>query len=497
MGKLKQLAGQTAVYGLSTILGRLLNYLLISLHTRIFLPEAYGVITELYAYATFIMILLTYGMETGFFRFTESEENKETVYSTSLISLLITSLSFIVLIFIFAQQIAVKLQYTNHKEYIIWFGIIMAADAFSTIPFARLRMLNKAFKFAMLKIAGILIFIAMNLFFLVLCPWVVKNNPQSILSSIYSPDVGVGYVFIANLISSLFTIVILLPEMLGIKYKFDPLLWKKIMIYSLPLLVAGLAGMINETMDRILLKHYLPAGSDVMGQVGIYGANYKVAMLMTLFVQMFRYAAEPFFFSHAKDTDAKKMYADIMKYFVIFCLLIFLGVTFYIDIVKFFIGEKFYSGLKIVPIVLLANMFLGIIINLSIWYKLTNLTRYGAYLALFGALITIGLNIWLIPLDNPTFGGYMGAAWATFFCYLLMMIASFFVGRKIYKIQYELKTILLYMAIAIGFYLLSEYLRTSSFWLTIGMNTMLLVIFLLIIIAKEKLILLLVRNKKE
>lgn len=496
MGKLKQLAGQTAIYGLSTILGRLLNYLLVSLHTRIFLPDAFGVITELYAYATFIMILLTYGMETGFFRFSESENDKNKVYTTSLVSVFSTSLLFIFVIFLFAQQIADKLQYSGHKEYIIWFGIIMAADAFSAIPFARLRMLNKAFKFAMLKIAGILIFIAMNLFFLVFCPWAVKNNPQSIFSSIYSPSVGVGYVFIANLISSLFTIIILLPEILNVKIRIDFPLLKKILVYSFPLLVAGLAGMVNETIDRILLKHYLPANSDVMGQIGIYGANYKVAMLMTLFVQMFRYAAEPFFFSHAKEKDAKKMYADIMKYFVIFCLLIFLGVTFYIDIVKFFIGENYYSGLKIVPIVLLANMFLGIIINLSIWYKLTNLTRYGALLAIFGAIVTIVLNIWLIPLDHTTFGGYMGAAWATFFCYVLMMIVSYFVGRKFYKIKYEIKSILLYMLIAVALYFLSEYLRTDSFWLTIGMNSMLLLIFLLFITAKEKLILFLIKNKK-
>ncbi len=496
MSRLKQLAGQTVVYGLSSILGRLLNYLLVSLHTRIFLPEAFGVITELYAYATFIMILLTYGMETGFFRFSESENDKGKVYTTSLVSLFATSLLFVLIISFFAQNIADKLQYSGHKEYIIWFGIIMAADAFTAIPFARLRMLNKAFKFAIFKLAGILVFIFLNIFFLVFCPWITKNNPESVFNFIYKPDIGVGYVFLANLISSIFTVIILLPEIVNVKIRFDFPLLKKILVYSLPLLIAGLAGMINETMDRILLKHYLPASLDIMAQIGIYGANYKVAMLMTLFVQMFRYAAEPFFFSHAKDKDAKKMYAQIMKFFIIFCLVIFLGVMMYIDIVKYFIGKNFHSGLKIVPIVLLANMFLGIIINLSIWYKLTNLTKYGAVLAIFGALVTVVLNILLIPLNNPVYGGYMGAAWATFICYFLMMIASFFMGRKFYRIDYELKPILLYMGVAILLFFVSEYLRTSSFWLTFGMNSILFAIFLLFVIAKEKLILLLLKNKQ-
>lgn len=496
MGKLKQLAGQTAVYGLSTILGRLLNYLLVSLHTRVFLPDAFGVITELYAYATFLLVLLTYGMETGFFRFSESENDKDKVYTTSLVSLFSTSVLFILVIVIFSQQIADKLQYQGHEEYIIWFGIIMAADAFTALPFARLRMLNKAFKFAMLKLTGILVFIFLNLFFLVFCPWITKDNPGSFFHVIYKPETGVGYVFLANLISSLFTIIILLPEIFHLKIRFDFQLLKKILAYSFPLLIAGLAGMVNETMDRILLKHYLPASTDIMGQIGIYGANYKVAMLMTLFVQMFRYAAEPFFFTHAKEKDAKIMYARIMKYFVIFCLVIFLGVMMYIDIVKFFIGEGFHEGLKIVPVVLLANMFLGIIINLSIWYKLTNLTKYGAYLAVIGAVVTIGLNIWLIPLDNPYFGGYMGAAWATFACYFLMMAASFFMGRKFYRINYEVKSILLYIGIAIAIFLISEYLRTGSFWLTLGMNSILFVIFLLFVTAKEKLVLLLVSRPK-
>ncbi|MBI5218246.1 MAG: polysaccharide biosynthesis protein [Bacteroidia bacterium] len=497
MGKLKTLASQTAIYGLSSMLGRLFYYLLVPLHTRVFETGQYGVITELYAYAAFLMIVLTYGMETGYFRFAESEKNKNKVYTTSLIALFSTSLLFVLTVFIFAQPIANWVKYPDHKEYIIWFGIIMAADAFTAIPFAKLRQQNKAWKFAFYKLAGIIINIIANLFFLVYCPWIAKADPHSVFAGIYNPEIGVGYVFIANLIASLFTIILLIPEIFNIRFSFDKILLKKMLWYSLPLLIAGLAGMVNETIDRILLKRLLPDSYDVMDQVGIYGANYKVAMLMTLFVQMFRYAAEPFFFSQAKEKDAKKMYARIMKYFVIFCLLIFLGVMQYIDIVKYFIDIKFHSGLKIVPIILLANMFLGIIINLSIWYKLTNLTKYGACLAIFGAVITILLNILLIPLDHQYFGGYMGAAWATFFCYLAMMIVSYFWGKKHYKIDYDLKNISIYIIIAVVLFLVSDYLHTSNFWMNFAFGSMVMIIFGLFIVAREKLILLFIKDKTK
>ncbi|HBX53450.1 MAG TPA: polysaccharide biosynthesis protein [Bacteroidales bacterium] len=495
MGKLKTLAGQTAIYGLSSMLGRLLNYLLVPLHTRVFATEQFGVITELYAYATFIMIVLTYGMETGYFRFSETEKDENRVYSTSLIALLSSSFLFILITSIFSGQIADFINYSDHAEYITWFGIIMAADAFTAIPFARLRQKRKAWKFAFYKILNISINILGNLFFLVLCPWILKHNPDSFISNIYSPEIGVGYVFISNLIASVFTILLLLPEMMKIKMVFDSPLLKKMLRYSLPLLVAGLAGMINEALDRVMLKRLLSPDTNVMSQLGIYGANYKVAVLMTLFIQMFRYAAEPFFFSEAKSKDAKKMYADVMKFFIVFCLLIFMGVMFYIDIVKHFIGAGFHEGIKIVPIILMANLFLGIIINLSIWYKLTNYTRYGAYIAIFGAVITILLNVLLVPLDNPYFGGYMGAAWTHFICYFLMMILSYFMGQKYYKIKYDLKTIFIYIGVAVGFFFLAAYLRTTNFWLNIGFGTMLLLIFILFVVWKENLVEYLVRGK--
>ena len=478
---IKKLAEQTAIYGLSSVIGRLLNYLLVPLYTRIFLPEVYGIVTEWYAYVAFLIIIFTYGMETGFFRFAESENNLKKVYGTSILSLFFTSLIFIVLTILFAQPIADLLKYSYHKEYIIWFAIIVGIDAFTAIPFAKLRHQNKAKKFVTIKLLNIGVNIGLNLFFLILCPKVIANNPESVLNYIYSPHIGVGYVFLSNLIASIITLILLSTEIFNVKISFDYPLLKKILMYSFPLLIAGLAGMVNETLDRILLKHLLPETVNVMEQIGIYGANYKVSILMLIFIQAFRFAAEPFFFSQYKEKNSKQMYADVMKYFVIFSLFIFLGVMMYIDIVKHFIGQQYHSGIKIVPILLLANLFLGIIFNLSIWYKLNNLTRFGAYIAIFGATITVLLNIWLIPKI-----GYFGSAWATFFCYLSMMIVSFFWGRKYYPVNYNLKRILSYIALALILFFISKYIVVESYVLTLLINTTLLLIFAGVVFYKEK-----------
>lgn len=478
MGKLKQLAGQTVIYGLSSIVARLLNYLLVPLYTNVFSTDEYGISTELYAYVSFLIIILTYGMETGFFRFSENEKGNPKVYSTTLISLISTSVFFILLISLFAPSIAATLSYENNPEYITWFGIIIGVDAITAIPFAWLRQNNKALKFASVKIFNIAINIILNLFFLLFCPFLVKKG-INIPSWIYSPDIGIGYIFISNLIASILTLVALLPTM-KMEWKFDFILWKKIVLYSLPLLLAGLAGMVNETFDRAMLKRLLPDDSTALHQLGIYGANYKVAVLMTLFIQTFRYAAEPFFFSQAKEKNAKELYAEVMKFFIISGLFIFLGVMLYIDIVKYFIGEEFRSGLAVVPILLAANLFLGIFYNLSVWFKLTNKTRFGAYLALFGAVITIFLNFWLIPIM-----GYMGSAWATFICYFAMMVASFFLGNNYYKINYPLLRIGLYFATAAGIFIISRIVHFSSNYLSFGFNTLLLIGFVLLVLKLE------------
>jgi len=467
---------------MSSILGRFLNYLLVSIYTRIFIPAEYGIITELYAYVSFLNIILTYGMETGYFRFYENQTNGKKVYTTTLTSLFATSSLFVFLIAFFAQPIANLLDYADQKEYIIWFAFIIGLDAITAIPFAKLRQQNKALKFALLKFAGIGLTIAFNLFFLVFCPYLLKRNPASFINYFYSIEIGVGYVFLANLIASAFTFLFLLPEIFEFKFDFDFKLLKKMLIYSLPLLVAGLAGMVNETLDRLLLKEYLPKSFNAMAQIGIYGANYKIAILMTLFIQMFRYAAEPFFFAQAKESKSRVVYADVMKYFIIFGLIIFLGVMLYIDIIKYFIGSNYWIGLKIVPIILMANLFLGIFFNLSIWYKLTNQTKFGAYLAIFGAIITVIFNILLIPEI-----GYLGSAWATFICYFLMMIASYFLGQKYFYVKYDLKRIFEYIGLALAIYFCSTFISSKSLILTIIINTVLFSIFMYFVFEKEKL----------
>ena len=454
MNPIKKLAEQTAIYGLSSVVGRLLNYLLVPLYTRYFSPESYGVVTELYAYVAFLVVILTYGIETAFFRYSQKTPNKRIVYSTALISLLFTSSLFIFITFSFSQPIADWLQYPNNKDYIQYFAIIIGLDAISAISFAKLREKNNAIRFALIRLLNIFINISLNLFFIVYCPYAIDNglSTSEFLRSIYSENYGVGYIFVANLIASIITFLMLLPEMIKSIWIFDKQLWKQMMIYALPLLIAGLAGMTNETIDRILLKHLLPPDLNVSEQIGLYGAFYKLSILIVLFIQTYRFAAEPFFFAQEKEKNSKKVYAEVMKYFIIITSFIFLVVTMLYEIIINFLGPKFHDerGFITVSILLAANLFLGIFYNLSIWYKLSEKTKYGAYLSIFGAIITISLNFLFIPVL-----GFVGSAWATLICYFSMTIVSYFLGRKYYKIPYPIKRIFLYLGIVFVLFFIS------------------------------------------
>ncbi|HOK38198.1 MAG TPA: oligosaccharide flippase family protein [Bacteroidales bacterium] len=489
---IKKLAGQTAIYGLSSIIGRLLNYLLVPLYTRIFIPEVYGIVTELYAYVSFLLILLTYGMETGFFRFAQDKSKFNSVYSTILTSLATTSILFVILIQLNLSSISEILRYSEHPEFIMWMALIVSIDAFTSIPFAKLRLQNKAWKFAIFKLINISINIILNLYFYLLCPKLEISNPNSLLLYIYDGNIGVGYVFISNLVANIITLVILLPEILDVKFDFNRKLLKEILSYSWPLLIAGFAGMINETLDRAMLKYLVPLENNPMEQLGIYGANYKLAILMTLFIQMYRYAADPFFFSNKNEENAKDLYALATKYFIICGLIIFLGVMLYLDIIKYFIGSKFHEGLKVVPILLLANLFLGIFYNFSIWYKLNDMTRYGAYLAVFGAAVTIILNLILIPIY-----GYVGSAWATFICYFLMTLLSYFWGQKYYYVPYKIKNSIIYLVLSLFIYFISILIKLEKLYLNMILNTVLFSGFLFFVYLNERKLLLRIKTKNK
>ena len=459
MNPLKKLASQTAIYGLSSVIGRLLNYLLVPLYTRYFLPAEYGVVTELYAYVAFLVVLLTYGMETAFFRFSKREETTK-VYSTTLISLLISSVVFVGLIFLNSSAISQWMGYANHPEYIQFFALIIGMDAVASISFAKLREQDKAMRFAFIRIVNIMVNIGLNLYFIVY------------------QEYGIAYIFIANLVASVITLIMLFPEMISSSWVFDKKLWKKMMIYALPLLIAGLAGMTNETIDRILLKHLLPNTDMAASELGLYGAFYKLSIIMILFIQTFRFAAEPFFFAQEKEGNSRKIYADVMKYFTIIMAIIFLGVTIFYDVIKGFLGTEYHDerGFLVVSILLLANLFLGIYYNLSIWYKLTEKTKYGAYLSIFGAIITLSLNLTLIPVL-----GFVGCAWATLVCYFSMTVASYYLGKRHFSVPYQVKRIALYLFVTLCIYF-CIYFTNLNMWI----NSLFLLGFVIFVYRLEK-----------
>ncbi len=482
MQQYKRLAGQTALYGLGTIVPRFLNYVVLTpFYTNIFTVEQYGIVTNLYAYVVFLLILLTYGLETGYFKFTKSENDPGRVYSTIMASLFTTSVMFIAVVLIFNPSIARILEYPNREYLIVLFSLVVAIDAFSAVPFAKLRYENKAKKFGYLKIFNVLVNLLFNFIFFILFPWLLKKEGFGFVAALYDPSIGVGYVFLSNLMASFLTLVLLLPEVNISVRLVDRALLKRVLKYSMPLLVVGLAGTINEVADKELIKQLVPDSEQPMRQLGIYGANYKLGMLMTIFIQMFRYAAEPFYFSKMKDYDAREVYARVMKFFTIFGLLIFLGVLLYLDIFKWFIAQKHHVGLHIVPIILMANLFLGVNYNLSIWYKLSNLTRYGAVIALVGAGITLSMNFLLVPVY-----GYEGAAWATLICYFSMMVISYFMGRRHYRIPYPVGSIFVYIAIALGIFFATKYIHYPGTFFKYLINSLFLFAFIGVVFTREK-----------
>lgn len=478
MSLLKKLVGQTAIYGLSSIVGRLLNFLLVPLYTGIFAPEEYGIFSVLMTVVAFAMVVLTYGFETAFFHFTNKEEDSEKVLSTGFISLLSTSLLFLVLATFYSQSIANLLHVSEYPNFINWLVWILVLDVLTTLPFAKLRVDHRAWRFAFVRLVNIGVNIGLNLFFYLLCPYLLKQGiALNFVEIIYDPAMGIGYIFISNLIASAVMLLLLTPEIFKLKFSFDFAVWKKMGKYGFPLLIGGLAYVTNETADKLLLKHLLPADI-ATAQVGIYSACYKIAIFMSLFIQAFRYGAEPFFFAQAQKKDAKEQYAIVMRYFIAFTAFIFLSINLFIDIIKHFIqDEAYHAGLDVVPILLLANLFLGMYYNLSVWYKVSEKTRFGAYLSVAGATITIGLNILLIPTLS-----YMGSAWATLICYASMCVMSYVFSRRHYPISYNWKHISFYMISALSLFYIWTLWHDDHFI----MSSLFCIIYIFSVVVLEK-----------
>lgn len=482
MSILKKLVGQTAIYGLSSIVGRLLNFLLVPLYTSIFTPGEYGVLSILMTWVAFAMVVLSYGLETSFFHFSTKEKNIHKVYTTGVLSLLVSTSLFLLFVLPQTSTIAELLHIAENSIFVTFLAFIIAFDTMATLPFARLRLNNKPWKFASVRVANICLNIGLNLFFFLLCPYLEsKGYTNAFFAFIYEPSFGIGYIFVSYLASSFITLVLLLPEFFKLKFNFDFALLQKMLAYGFPLLIGGLAFVVNEMIDKILLEYLLPA--DIAStQVGIYSACYKIAVFMTLFIQAYRYGVEPFFFAQAQKKDAKHQYANLMRYFVAFTGLIFLGVNVYIDTIKEFIrDESYHEGLQVVPILLLANLFLGIYFNLSVWYKVSEKTRYGAYLSVFGALVTLAFNFVLIPSMS-----YLGSAYATLVCYFSMCVASYVLSRKHYPIPYDLKRIFLYLFTAIALYYTWLIFNQANFFSNYLLSTFLCLVYMFIVLVSEK-----------
>lgn len=490
MSGIKKLAGQTAIYGISTVAGRFLNVFLTFWLTYVYGPDKFAIFTLAYAYVTFLNVIFTYGMETSYFRFVQNPAYKNDVYSTGMLSVLLTTLVFSGAMMFYAPQIAYIWRVPDHAEYVTWFAWIIGLDTLSALPFARLRQQGKPIKYALIKLANIILYVFFTYFFIKICPALLQKDPNSFLILIYNPAIDIGYTFIANLIASAATLLLLFRELLSIRLRFNFSLWKEMLAYSWPLLIVGLGGMVNEVLNRILLDYRLPYSfEENKVQVGIFSANLKVAALVNIFIQVFRIGAEPFFFNESGKKDARKTYARVMKLFVVVSCIIFLVVSLFADTIwgRYLVGvennPQYAEGIGTIPVMALAYVCLGIYYNLTVWYKLTDKTIYGAYITLAGVVITVVLNYLTIP-----YLGYWGSAWATLICYAFMMGISYKQGQKHYRIPYAKKKLLAYLIISIILYFIYFGVSrlTGSLYVLIPTATALLSLFVLFVGQVER-----------
>ena len=465
MGKLQSIAKDTAIYGLSSIVGRFLNYLLVPLYTAQLSAASggYGVITNMYAYTALVMVLLTFGMETTYFRFANKENTNPTVvYSTTLICIGTLSLAFVALVLLFLSPLSSLMGYGDHPSYVWVMAVTVAIDAFLCIPFAHLRQQKKAVKFAMLKLLNIAVSILLNVVYFA---WMGGKD--------------VGYAFYINLCCTVMLLCCMMKELTGFRYVFDKALMRRMLHYSWPILVLSIAGILNQAADKMFFP-YIYKGADAQEQLGIYGACSKIAMIMAMITQAFRYAYEPIVFAGVRDKDQPKMYAQAMKYFIIFTLLAFLIVMGYLDLLKRLIGADYWSGLRVVPIVMAAEIMMGIYFNLSFWYKVIDRTIWGAVFSGIGCAVLLAVNIIFVPRY-----GYMACAWGGFAGYGTAMVISYFVGQKYYPLNYPLREIVIYLFLTYACYELMQHFAYLPMWASLTINTLLILSFVSFIVRMD------------
>jgi O-antigen/teichoic acid export membrane protein len=476
LGLYKKLFKQTAIYGLATVLPRMFSFLLVPLYTDLLPKAEYGKVSVIFAWMIFFNVILAYGMETAFFRFYNKESNKKSVVETSMVSIFWSTIIFLFIALLFRSSLAtwsgIDSQYIG---YTIW---ILALDALVIIPFSKLRVNQKPMVYAAIKIGNVLVNLILSVVFLLYIPMLIEANPHGFLRSIYVDNFQIGYIFLANIIASLLTFVVLSPDYVYLNWKFDTDLWKRMMRYGMPIMVAGIAFAINEQFDKILLANLLPANI-AESEVGVYSACYKLGLFMVLYRTAYTLGIEPFFFSHSSDKNAPHTYAMVTKYFVIFGSFILLSVIVFADLFKLLMirDSSYWEAMKVVPLIILANFFLGIYTNLSVWYKLIDKTYIGAYISIVGAIITLVLNFLLIPTMS-----YYGSAIATIAAYGSMMIISYYLGNKYYPIPYDLKKIGGYLSLSIAFSAVSFYGFRENYYVGVG----LLIVFLYFIYHNEK-----------
>lgn len=479
---IKSLAKDTAIYGLSSILGKFVSWCLVPIYTMVLTTGQFGVMTNIYSFTALIAVILTFGMETGFFRFANKEEhNPSEVYANTLLFVGGLSLLFVIFCFCFLQPISSFLEYEHHSDYIAVMCIVVALDAFVSIPFAYLRYQKRAIRFATVRLTGIFSTIIFTIFFLLICPKINESH-ASLISWFYNPEYKEGYVFVANLLGSFLTLILLIPQLLGFKYRINKPLLIRMIKYCAPLLVLGIAGILNQTVDKIIYPYLFSDKQEAFQQLGIYSACSRLAIIMMMFTQAFRFAYEPFIFAKNKAKgDNDGAYTEAMKYFIIFSLFIFLGVMLYMDIIKHFITSKdYYAGLDVVSIIMIGYILFGIYFNLSFWYKMIDKTYYGAVFSILGCVVTIALNIIFVPKY-----GYIASAWATLICNLVMMLLSYYFERKYRPLNYDYKTIALYTILTAVLYTISRLVKIDNESLRLLFNTALFAVFIIVLIKRD------------